>query len=34
MIIKKSGISKHNQPLLKEHQRKLDFISEDIKEAG
>src|SRR6185295_7223798 len=31
MNISKEKIGEHNQPLLKEHRRKLDFISSEIK---
>src|SRR5271169_5139543 len=31
MHIKKINIEKHNQSLLKEHQREFDFIAADIK---
>ena len=34
MLINKNKIEEYNQPLIKEHQRKFEFMSSDIKNAG
>src|SRR5262245_11250676 len=33
MQIEKNKIEEHNQPLLKEHKRKFDFIASEIKDV-